>query len=320
MTGHASARLAHVRQFVLAPKPDRTYSFEKYQVIVIAKGGHVNAYSNKILLIDDDQMFRESVRCFLEDTGYSVIPADNGLTGLAELRKNPDIDLVLVDLAMPVMDGFAFIANSKDIFPDIPIVVLSGVGVLEKAMEAIRLGAWDFVNKPIESQELLRIVIERNIERYMAVKAGKEYKVFLENLAKMRSEQLDKILAAQKSEAAASHCAPSIHAQAFRSSPLPSLILQGENLMVFDANDAFAALSGLPREEMLGRPCRAAGIGVRARDGDASLEDILSQPGKVEASCLVRGGATFAATLRAVPLDVSGEARLLCFELPGRDG
>ncbi|WP_341482657.1 response regulator [Fundidesulfovibrio terrae] len=280
----------------------------------------MDAYSNKILLIDDDQVFRDSVVCFLEDMGYTVIPADNGLTGLQLLKKNPDIDLALVDLSMPVMDGFAFIANTRDIFPDIPIVVISGVGILEKAIEAIRLGAWDFVNKPIESQELLHIIIERNIERYVAIKAKKEYKVFLENLAKMRSEQLDKVMANQKSAGDAPAGAQGLHAKAFRSSIIPALIIQGDGQMVIDANDAFSSLSGIDRDEMLGRPCRAAGIDVLANSGGTAMTDILVSAGEVEAMCLMRGGKPFPATLRATPLDAAGQIHMLSFDIRGQIG
>ncbi len=88
--------------------------------------------------------------------------------------------------------------------------------------------------------------------------------------------------------------------------------------MVLDASDAFAALSGLAREQMLGRTCQASGIDVRAHDGGAALEDILSRPGKIDATCAMRGGRAFPATLRAVPLDASGETRMLCFEVAGQ--
>ena len=111
-----------------------------------------------ILVVDDEPDIRELVKDILEDEGYEVEVAENGEAARnAFARRTPD--LVLLDIWMPDIDGITLLREwSSGGTPDCPVVVMSGHGNLETAVEATRLGAHDFVQKPISLAKLLSIV------------------------------------------------------------------------------------------------------------------------------------------------------------------
>ena len=111
-----------------------------------------------ILVVDDEPDIRELVREILEDEGYRVSVAENGETARAAFARGAP-DLVLLDIWMPDVDGITLLREwSTGDGPDCPIVVMSGHGTVETAIEATRLGAHDFVQKPISLARLLAIV------------------------------------------------------------------------------------------------------------------------------------------------------------------
>lgn len=273
----------------------------------------MDAYSNKILLIDDDKFVRKSIECLLEDMGYTVVSAEDGFQGLNLLKQHPDADLVLVDLIMPLMDGFTFIQKAREFSQEIPIVVISGVGILEQAVEAIRLGAWDFINKPITNKDLLEIIINRNIEKYMSLKASKEYQAFLENLAKMRSNQLDEAIARQKSIMESTQTDISIYTNVFRLMPIPTLLVQSKELRIFDANNAFLQLVGRSAEHSLGVTLDELGFVLPECSQTvltaAQLADLPEAGAPI--ACLTPDGKTIRATLKTIPFSKDGIDHLL---------
>jgi DNA-binding NtrC family response regulator len=113
-----------------------------------------------ILVVDDEPDIRELVREILEDEGYRVSVAENGeVARAAYARGTPD--LVLLDIWMPDVDGITLLREwSSGSGPDCPVVVMSGHGTVETAIEATRLGAHDFVQKPISLARLLAIVAQ----------------------------------------------------------------------------------------------------------------------------------------------------------------
>jgi DNA-binding NtrC family response regulator len=117
-----------------------------------------------ILVVEDELYVRESLTAYLDDIGYRVLAAENGRIGL-ELFRSQQPDIVMTDLRMPVMDGFALVEAIKAESEFIPIVVVSGVGALDEAVRAMRLGAWDYVSKPISNFDELQITIENCLER-----------------------------------------------------------------------------------------------------------------------------------------------------------
>jgi two-component system NtrC family response regulator len=106
-----------------------------------------------VLLVDDDKNFRRVTAYALEESGFEVTSAANGAEGLETLRAaTPDV--ILCDLNMPVMDGLAFLGELQQRGIDIPVVVVTAYGSIESAVEAMRAGAFNYVTKPINRQEL----------------------------------------------------------------------------------------------------------------------------------------------------------------------
>lgn len=127
-----------------------------------------------ILLIDDDEFIRNTLRSFVEDYGNQALEAQNGEEGIEILSDDSNVvDAVIVDLRMPVMDGFEFIPKAVALRPDMPIVVLSGVGILDDALRAVRLGAWDYISKPMESFSLLEFILEKVFDRARLIRENK---------------------------------------------------------------------------------------------------------------------------------------------------
>lgn len=144
-----------------------------------------------ILVIDDDTAVRESITYFLEDRDYIVISAENGLIGL-EISKKENIDLVLSDMRMPEMDGLEFIKHFKKDNPDTPVIIVSGIKGIDDALEALHLGAWDYVTKPIEPMSILQHTIERVFEKADLINENKEYQKNLEEMVLERTKKLAK--------------------------------------------------------------------------------------------------------------------------------
>ncbi len=101
-----------------------------------------------ILTIDDEEAIRYSFRDYLEDYNYSVIEAENGERGL-ELVKQQKPDLILLDLSMPGMSGIDVLKKIHEIEEEIPVIVISGTGLITDVIDALRNGAWDFMVKPV---------------------------------------------------------------------------------------------------------------------------------------------------------------------------
>ncbi|MGL4370586.1 MAG: response regulator, partial [Spirochaetota bacterium] len=142
-----------------------------------------------ILVIDDEKALRESIKDFLEDTGSSAYLAHDGQSGIDAMRQyNPDA--AVVDLNMPGMDGFDVVKQLAAEFPETPIIVLSGVGVIEKAIESMRLGAWDFIAKPLSPMEILTMTLDRAFERSRLLKENRRYKEHLEEEVEKKTRQI----------------------------------------------------------------------------------------------------------------------------------
>ena len=133
----------------------------------------------KILTIDDEWAIREIIAIYLEDSGYEVIEAENGRVGI-EMCRHESPDLVLCDLRMPVMDGLEVLAAVTQEFPETPIIVVSGMGGISAAIEALKLGAWDYVTKPIEDMAALEHAIDQALERARLLRENREYREHLE--------------------------------------------------------------------------------------------------------------------------------------------
>jgi len=107
-----------------------------------------------VLLVEDEAALREALAEQLVDRGYSVEQAESGETALAKLAEFA-FDVIITDLRLPGIDGSAVIDAALDRYPDIIAIVVTGFGTVKDAVEAIKRGAWDFVSKPFQIDELL---------------------------------------------------------------------------------------------------------------------------------------------------------------------
>ena len=135
----------------------------------------------RILTIDDENMVREILTAYLEDSGFKVIQANDGQTGI-ELIRSHQPDIVLCDLRMPGMDGLQVLATVTREFPELPILVVSGMGGMSDAIQALKLGAWDYVTKPIEDMAVLEHAIDHALERARLRRENREHRERLERI------------------------------------------------------------------------------------------------------------------------------------------
>ncbi len=144
----------------------------------------------KLLIIDDDDVVRASVAAYLEDSGFSVLQASSGSEGLAcHEREQPD--LVICDLRMPQIDGLELIRRVTASDPDLPVIVLSGAGVMTDVVEALRLGAADYLVKPLEDLAVLEHSVNRALDRSHLRQENRRYREKLEAANRELQASLD---------------------------------------------------------------------------------------------------------------------------------
>ncbi len=113
--------------------------------------------ANTVLVADDDAGMRESVARVLRREGFCVLLTEDGRAALEALRRNP-VDLLIADLKMPGLDGLELLRAAKVVSPETEVIVLSGYGTVEDAVEAMKEGAYDFLSKPFDRPPLIRAV------------------------------------------------------------------------------------------------------------------------------------------------------------------
>ncbi len=144
----------------------------------------------KILVADDDNMVRVTVSQILEMFGYDVVSVTDG-TYVVENIDN-SYDVILLDINMPVMDGFETIEALNNLQYDIPVIFLTGAGCMDYAVKAINHGAYDFLTKPIEDIEIFNVKIRRAIEKRMFIRREEHYKRELEEDVRAKTSELEK--------------------------------------------------------------------------------------------------------------------------------
>ncbi|MBK4989559.1 two-component system response regulator RssB [Pseudomonas sp. S36] len=135
--------------------------------------------SATLLIIDDDDVVRASLAAYLEDSGFSVLQAGNGQQGLQVFEEHQP-DLVICDLRMPQMGGLELIRQISARAPQLPVIVVSGAGVMTDAVEALRLGAADYLIKPLEDLAVLELSVRRALDRAHLVLENQRYRGKLE--------------------------------------------------------------------------------------------------------------------------------------------
>jgi two-component system response regulator PilR (NtrC family) len=120
-------------------------------------------YKGKILIVEDEKSMREVLKILLEGENYLVTPASDGLEGISYIDKDI-FDLVITDIKMPRIDGFELLRKTKEISPDTLVIMITAFGTTESAIEAMKLGAYDYINKPFKIDEI-RLIVKKAIEK-----------------------------------------------------------------------------------------------------------------------------------------------------------
>ncbi len=132
-----------------------------------------------ILIVEDDPRVGESLRLLLQKKGYSTLLASNGKEGL-QLFRQETVDLVITDVVMPKMGGLELLEAVKALRPETEVIVISAQGTIEKAVQAMKLGAFDFIEKPINPR-VISLLVERALEKQTLVLQNRDLRSQLED-------------------------------------------------------------------------------------------------------------------------------------------
>ncbi len=108
----------------------------------------------KILIVDDDKSIRKTLRDILEFEKYEIDEATDGLDCMVKIKQNK-FDVIILDVKMPRMDGMEAIEKIQNLCPDLPVIMISGHGNIDTAVEAVKKGAFDYIQKPPDLNRLL---------------------------------------------------------------------------------------------------------------------------------------------------------------------
>lgn len=142
----------------------------------------------KILVVDDEEAIREVVSTLLTAQGYECTTCANGRIALETFRRG-SFDLVLSDIVMPEMDGLKLLGELRLEDPDVPVIMVTAMHDIAIALEAIRAGAYDYILKPFEKDQL-HLSVRRALEHRALVMENRTYQSDLEHLVAERTQQL----------------------------------------------------------------------------------------------------------------------------------
>ncbi len=143
-----------------------------------------------VLTIDDEPSIRECFSDILEDNGYQVIMAENGRIGLEMIEKHRP-DIILCDLQMPEVQGLEVVRRVHERYTKIPIIIISGTGGLDEALEAVRLGAWDYLVKPLFNLKTLLQAVEKALDRARLLAENEAYQKSLERRTRELQKEIE---------------------------------------------------------------------------------------------------------------------------------
>ncbi len=197
----------------------------------------------RILVVDDEAFVRVSLVAYLEDSGYEVVEAADGEAGLARfLECKPN--LILCDLRMPRLDGLGLLRKVQEIDALVPVIVVSGAGVISDVVEALRLGASDYLIKPIIDLEVLEHAVSRSLERAELRRENLRYREELEDANRELARSLEVLrLDQQAGREVQLNMLPAANVcfdpYTFTHHIVPSLYLSGDFVDYFALSDRF---------------------------------------------------------------------------------
>ncbi len=126
-----------------------------------------------ILIADDEPNIRRVIEAVLTKDGYTVITAENGKKAIDIVSTNTSIDCMISDLIMPDVNGVELLEAAKEINPSLSVIMITAHGTIKSAVDAMRLGAFDYITKPFEMDEL-KVVVKRALERRHLINENRE--------------------------------------------------------------------------------------------------------------------------------------------------
>ncbi len=119
--------------------------------------GGIGMDKHCILVVDDEESTRTGLSKILDKSGYKVLTAKDGVDALEKLKEDP-CDLVITDMKMPQMDGIKLLKEIKQTNPKVGVIIVTAYGEVDSYLEAMNLGAFEYLNKPIKVDELKRVI------------------------------------------------------------------------------------------------------------------------------------------------------------------
>ncbi|HEX9110836.1 MAG TPA: HD domain-containing phosphohydrolase [Terriglobales bacterium] len=225
----------------------------------------------RILVVDDEETIREIVCSHLSSAQFRTRQASSGIEALALLNSGEEFDLLLSDLMMAEMDGTALLERTKERYPSMPVVMVTAVHDISVALQALRDGAYDYLLKPFEREQLLATV-RRALETRRLKRENDAYRTNLEALVAARTQQWKEVLA--ELERSYDRTLEAL-AGALE---LKDAETQNHTRRVTAYTIAIARKMGLPKEEIsvIARGALMHDIGKMA-----IADDILHKPGKL---------------------------------------
>ena len=141
---------------------------------------------SNILLIDDEKAIRKTLQEILTYEGFKVKEAGDGEEGL-KMFNEKNYDVVLCDIKMPKIDGMEFLAKANAANPDVPVIMISGHGTIETAVEAVKKGAFDYISKPPDLNRML-ITIRNAMDKSVLSKEARVLKRKVNRVQEMIGE------------------------------------------------------------------------------------------------------------------------------------
>jgi response regulator RpfG family c-di-GMP phosphodiesterase len=154
----------------------------------MAQAGSADRKSVRIVVVDDEVAIREVLADGLEAFGFEIITAEDAAAAF-EMASRGDVALVLTDIEMPGESGVSLLRRLKAAFPDVDVVMVTGVVDIQTALDAIRQGASDYISKPFNLDEV-RIVVDRTLEKRRLLRENRAYQVHLEAMVEARTREV----------------------------------------------------------------------------------------------------------------------------------
>jgi FixJ family two-component response regulator len=148
--------------------------------------------AERILIVEDERAVRSSIRYFLEDLGYSTIETESASEAWQAFDRET-VDLIVLDLRLPGRPGIDLLRDVRQRSGDVPVVIVSGTGKMSDAVDALRLGAWDYLFKPLEDMGVLEHSVKKALEHVRLAGQNEAYRMRLEEMVATRTAELETV-------------------------------------------------------------------------------------------------------------------------------